>query len=115
MPDQSFGDFVRETRAKVNLSLREFARQCEVSAPFMSDVELGRRFPSEDVMEKMAKLLGVSVEKLKNHDHRESVNELKRVIEDNPMLGFAFRAVVGELKRGTLSPDELAKMLKRRR
>ena len=114
METKSFGDVLRELRDKANLSLRELARKVGASAPFLSDVELGRRYPSDELLAKLAESLRVSVEELKKYDHRESLSDLKRLIEKNPSLGFAFRTAVDEIKEGKLSPDDLAKKLKRK-
>ena len=111
MLQKKLGDVIRELREKHDLSLRELARSIEISAPFMSDIELGRRYPSDDVLEKIAKKLKVSVEDLKQYDHRDSVAELKRIVENNPKLGFAFRTAVEEMKEGKLTPEQLAARL----
>ncbi|MDB6027480.1 MAG: hypothetical protein JWM68_3703 [Verrucomicrobiales bacterium] len=108
MQQEKLGDVIRELREKQDLSLRELARQTEISAPFLSDVELGRRYPSDEVLEKIAKKLKVSVENLKQYDHRDSVYELKRMVENNPSLGFAFRTALDEIKEGKLTPEQLA-------
>jgi len=40
----SQGAYIRNTRGAAKMSLRELARRLDVSAPFLSDVEHGRRF-----------------------------------------------------------------------
>ena len=40
------------------------------------------------------------------------MNDLKRLIENNPRLGFAFRAAVDQYKEGKLSVDELERRVK---
>lgn len=42
------GAALRRERKRKGLSLREAARQLEVSAPYLSDVELGRRWLSPE-------------------------------------------------------------------
>jgi transcriptional regulator with XRE-family HTH domain len=112
MSDRTLGEVVRELREKADLSLRELARKLDVSPPFLSDVELGRRYPSDETLQKIAKVLKTSVEELKQHDHRDSVADIKRLIENNPSLGFAFRTAVDELKQGKITPEELGKRIK---
>ncbi len=111
MIQQSLGQKIKELRDTADLSLRELAKTLGVSAPFLSDVELGRRFPSEEVLAKLATALSVPLEELRQYDSRQPVADLKRMIESNPGLGFAFRTVVEDMKDGKLTPEALAKRL----
>src|SRR5690349_4900920 len=112
MPERSLGEVIRELREKADMSLRELAKKIDVSPPFLSDVELGRRYPSDETFQKMAKALNVSVNELKKYDHRDSVADIKRLIENNPSLGFAFRTAVDELKQGKITPEEFGQRIK---
>lgn len=111
MIQQSLGQKIKELRDAADLSLRELATKIGVSAPFLSDVELGRRFPSDEVLEKLSKALASPVDELRQYDSRQPVAELKKLIESNPGLGFAFRTVVEDMKDGKLTPEMLAKKL----
>jgi transcriptional regulator with XRE-family HTH domain len=111
MAAQSFGDAVRQLRIKTGLSLREFAEKANISPPFLSDIELGKRYPSDETLEKLAKLLKVSVEHLKKYDHRDSASDLKRLIESDPRIGLAFRNTVQGLKNGKVTTEDLLRML----
>jgi transcriptional regulator with XRE-family HTH domain len=102
------GERIRELREKKDISGRELAKRTKVSAPFLSDVELGRRHPSDDVLESIAIALETTLEDLKKHDARPPVEELKRMAANNPAMGFALRRVVDE----DVSPDELLEFLK---
>lgn len=91
----TLGQKIRELREAKDLSLREFAKRVgDLSAAFLSDVELGRRFPSEKVLAKMAGILGVTVVELKKFDTRPPLEELKRIAESDPTYGFALRTVI---------------------
>ena|SRR2546426_5638137 len=114
MAAQSLGEVIRELREKADLSLRELARKLDISPPFPSDVELGRRYPSQETLEKIAKILKISVEELGKYDHRDSVADLKRLIQSNPGLGFAFRTAVDELKQGKITAEEFERRVKGR-
>lgn len=103
------GERIRELREQRDLSVREFAKKIKISAPFLSDVELGRRHPSDDVLKTIAIALGTTLEELKKHDSRPPMQELKRIAANNPAMGFALRRVVDE----DVSPDELLEFLKR--
>ena len=112
MGNATLGETIRQLREQADISLRELAKKVDVSAPFLSDVELGRRYPGEAVLEAIAKALKVDVEELKKHDHRESVADFKRLLENNPALGLAFRTAVTDVKSGKLSTEDLARNLK---
>ena len=43
--ERSFGEVLHLLREKKDVTLRELARKINVSAPFLSDVEKGRRAP----------------------------------------------------------------------
>jgi transcriptional regulator with XRE-family HTH domain len=83
------------------------AKRIGISSPFLSDIELGRRFPSEEILEKLAAALNVSLEELKKYDNREPIADLKRLMHSDPKLGFAFRTAVEKLKSGELTADEI--------
>ncbi len=53
---EMFGDFLREYRLSFRLSLREMAKNLEVSAAFLSDLELGKRTLSEKMADKLSLL-----------------------------------------------------------
>jgi transcriptional regulator with XRE-family HTH domain len=109
----SMGQRLREMRERAGLSLREVAKAAKISAPFLSDVELGRRFPTNETLLLIAQKLGASAENLKKHDHRSALADLKRLAEGNPSLGAAVRALVDEVQSGNLTADELASKLRR--
>lgn len=54
---ERFGAQVRRQRGE--MSLREVASQVGISAPYLHDIEHGRRSPSAETMLKLAKALGV--------------------------------------------------------
>jgi transcriptional regulator with XRE-family HTH domain len=107
MIETSLGQRLRELRDRADLSLRELAKRIGISSPFLSDVELGRRFPSEEILEKLAAALNVPLEDLKKYDNRAPIADLKRLIDSDPKLGVAFRTAVEKLKSGELTADDL--------
>ena len=107
MIELSLGQRLRELRDKADLSLRELAKRIGVSSPFLSDIELGRRFPSEEILAKLAGALNVSLEDFKQYDNRGPIADLKRLMDSDPKLGFAFRTAVEKVKSGELSAEEL--------
>ena len=107
------GQRLREMRESAGLSLREVAKAAKISPPFLSDVELGRRFPTNETLLLIAQKIRVSVDDLKKHDHRSAVADLKRFAQSNPNLGAAVRTLVEQVQSGNLTLDELAANLRR--
>jgi transcriptional regulator with XRE-family HTH domain len=113
MIETSLGQRLRELRDGADLSLRELAKRSGISSPFLSDIELGRRFPSEEILGRLAAALNVPLEDLKKYDNRAPIADLKRLMDSDPKLGFAFRTAVEKVKSGELTADELiAKLTK---
>jgi transcriptional regulator with XRE-family HTH domain len=107
MIEISLGQRLHELRDKADLSLRELSRKVGISSPYLSDIELGRRFPSEEILAKLAGALNESLEDLKQYDNREPIADLKRLMDSDPKLGFAFRTAVEKVKSGELTAEEL--------
>lgn len=110
----SLGDAIRQLRDKADFSLRELATKIGISAPHLSDIELGKRYPSDDVLRELAKVLKAPFDELKRYDTRPAFSDIKRIMETNPRIGFAMRTVAEEFKRGELSADELIKRISRK-
>jgi transcriptional regulator with XRE-family HTH domain len=107
---KTFGQNIRELRESKDLSLREFAKKLDdLSAAFLSDVELGRRYPSDKVLSKMALILGTSEEELRSYDTRPPVEEIKRLSNSDPAYGLAFRKMV----ESNLSAKDLIELIKK--
>lgn len=81
----NLGSYIRALREAKKVSLREVAVKVGVSAAFMSDIELGRRYPARDVLEKIAKVLDVPVAEMVENDNRVR-GELKDWLEKHPEL-----------------------------
>ena len=107
MIEISLGQRLRELRDKADLSLRELAKKVGISSPFLSDIELGRRFPSEEILAKLAAALNVPVEDLKQYDNRAPIVDLKRLMDSDPKLSLAFRTAVEKVKSGELTAEDL--------
>lgn len=91
----TLGSKIRELRDEHDLSLREFAKKLGgISAAHLSDIELGRRFPSEGLLEKMASVLDISIERLRALDNRAPVDALRRLTLADPTFGLALRTLV---------------------
>lgn len=106
---KTLGERIRELREHRDLSVRELAKKIGVSAPFLSDVELGRRHPSNDVLTKIASALGTTADELNKFDTRAPLQELKRMATSDPAMGFALRRVVDQ----GITSSELLEFLKK--
>ena len=112
---KTLGERIRELREALDLSLRELALKVGVSAAFLSDAELGRRYPSDELLVKLAKVLKTSLDDLKNYDQRAPVDEIRRRASHTPAYGFMMRRVVEEGVSAEELEDALAKVLAKRR
>ena len=113
MDELTLGQTVRSKRLERGLSLRALAVRLGVSAPFLSDVELGRRFPSGPVLARMAAALAVPLEELERADARVPVEELKRLLDRNPRLQAAFAAVIAQVQKGHLNEVDLWRLARK--
>lgn len=104
---KSLGERIRELRDERDLSLRELCKAAgDISPAFLSDIELGRRHPSDQVLKDIAKALKTDLAALKAHDTRPAVEEMKRRAMSNPTLGFAFRRMLD----ANVSPEDLLEL-----
>jgi transcriptional regulator with XRE-family HTH domain len=102
---KTLGERIRELREENDLSLRELSKKTNgLSAAFLSDIELGRRFPADDKLALIASAIGTTVESLKQFDCRPPIEEMKRLAAQNPALGMAFRKMVD------MPPEEILKL-----
>jgi transcriptional regulator with XRE-family HTH domain len=58
------GEFVRERRGQAQLSLRRLSDLSGISNPYLSQIERGLRRPSADVLQHLARALGLEPEAL---------------------------------------------------
>lgn len=107
---EGIGPFIRKRRDELDLSLRELAKKLDCSPAFISDIELGRRHPSDKVLLEIAKILKVKVEELRNMDVRAPIDEIKRVTRNDPTFALAFRTVLDK----NISADELLEFVRKK-
>jgi transcriptional regulator with XRE-family HTH domain len=111
---EGIGPFIRKRRDELDLSLRELAKKLDCSPAFISDIELGRRHPSEKVLIEIAKILKVKPDDLRKVDVRAPIDEIKRVTQDDPAFAFAFRTVVDRIRDKNISATELLEFAKKK-
>ncbi|HXL09017.1 MAG TPA: helix-turn-helix transcriptional regulator [Candidatus Bathyarchaeia archaeon] len=104
---KNLGEKIREIRENKDISLRELAKKLEISAAFLSDVELGRRYPSKKVLRQIALQLDVEPEELEKYDTRPPVEEIRRRVQADPLFGLALRKMIDK----KISPEDLMKLV----
>lgn len=107
---EGIGPYIRRRRDELDMSLREFAKKLDCSPAFISDIELGRRHPSEKVLSEMARVLKVKVEDLRGMDVRAPIDEIKRITQDDPTFALAFRTVIDN----NISANELLEFVRKK-
>lgn len=107
---EGIGPFIRKRRDELDLSLRELAKRLDCSPAFISDIELGRRHPSDKVLVEIAKILKVKVEELRKMDVRAPIDEIKRVTQNDPTFALAFRTVLDK----NISANDLLEFVRKK-
>jgi len=93
--ENTLGDRLRQLREERDLSLRELAKHLgEVTAAHLSDIEFGRRYPSDELLAKMGRFFRVSEAELRALDTRPPVEEIRRRAQADPAFGIALRRLV---------------------
>ena len=107
---EGIGPFIRRRRDELDLSLRELAKKLDCSPAFISDIELGRRHPSDKVLAEIARILKVKIEELREMDVRPPIEEIKRAALDDPTFALAFRTMLDK----KISAGELLEFVKQK-
>jgi transcriptional regulator with XRE-family HTH domain len=108
---EGLGSFMRRRRDELDLSLREFAKRLDCSAAFISDIELGRRHPSDKVLAEIARVLEVKLEALQAMDERAPIEDIKRLTQSDPRYALAFRTMIDK----KVSAEELLALANQKR
>ena len=107
----TLGEKLRQLRDKEDLSLRELAKHLgDVTAAHLSDIEFGRRFPSDDLLRKLAGFFKVDEKQLRALDTRPPVDELKRMAQTDPVLGLALRKLASK----EITGEDILKLTKKK-
>lgn len=107
------GSEIRRLRLEADITLRKFAKTVSVTAAHMSDIEHGRRLPSQDLLGRIAKALssvGTTLEDLQRLDARLG-KDLEDWVQLNPDAKQLLREVRSSGKPVSEILDELRKSL----
>ena len=103
----TLGDQLRKLRDESDLSLRELAKQLGgVTAAHLSDIEFSRRYPSDELLKKLAVFFKKDEAELRALDTRPPVEEIKRLALSDPAFGLALRKLVDK----EITPEDVLRM-----
>jgi transcriptional regulator with XRE-family HTH domain len=92
MRERTLGEIIRETRVDQKRGLRDLARSLAITPSYLSDIEYDRRIPSEDVLQKIADLLGLKFDDLMALAGRFG-DDAERHLRRYPEVGRLFRRI----------------------
>ena len=78
-----------------------------MTAAHLSDIEFGRRHPSDRLLQKLADLFDVPVEEFRQLDTRPPIEQIRQATLSDPQYGVAFRRIVDS----NLSAEEILALL----
>ena len=107
----TFGEFVRARRKARGITQLVLARRTGISQPFLSDLERDCRYPSDKVLDNLAKTLAIAPESLRQHNTMAVIRDFQDLMAANPLLGAAFAKMVRDLERGAISVEIAANRL----
>lgn len=110
-PSKTLGNFIREARKESGVSVRELARRAEITHTFLSDIERGKRNPSQKVLAKIATALEVEIKVLQSLDSHAAFAHFKELVDKHQDLCSAFVNLVTELEDGKISVGNAARRL----
>lgn len=94
----NFGDFIARKREQKKITLREMARQLNITAPYLSDIEKDRRYPFDlEKLEKLTSILELSDEEkdlmldLAGEKREDIAPDLRNYIRQDPYITMALR------------------------
>ncbi len=87
---------MKELRDGRGLSLRALSKRLDglASAAHLSDIERGRRFPSKDLLSRLAQTFEVGFEELEAYDGRTDIRDLKRRADFDPSFGLKLQSFI---------------------
>ena len=102
----SVGDIINEARVRKRLGLRALARELNIAASYLSDIENDRRNPSEAVLRDMARVLELDFDRLMQEAGRLGEGT-EQYLRENQLAGRLFRRIA----RSQLDQEGLEKLM----
>lgn len=89
---KTLGDVIRGARVAAKKGLREFSRDVGIAPSYQSDIENDRRVPAEDVLKRIADMLGLKFDELMALAGRVG-EEAERYLRRSPETGKLLRKI----------------------
>lgn len=93
----SLGELIRKQRQLAELPMRQLASMVGISNPYLSQIENGLRAPSEQVLDNIARSLGLSPEDLRVEEDEETEPDLRAAMKADRSLTAAQRRALVEV------------------
>lgn len=93
----SLGELIRKQRQLAELPMRQLATMVGISNPYLSQIENGLRAPSEQVLDNIARSLGVSPHDLRVEEDEHAEPDLRAAIKADRALTAAQRRALVEV------------------
>jgi transcriptional regulator with XRE-family HTH domain len=107
----SLGTLLRQNRRQKGLTLKQAAKRLGISFTYLSEIELGRRDPSDALLQRMSEVFGVAFEELCKADRRIPIESLRSAIYYCPEIGLELRRIFSSVDQGKIRPEKLARQL----
>lgn len=104
--ERSFSALIREARIRHNKSLRQLAKELDVTPSYLSDIENDRRVPAEATLLKIARFLDLDFNELMSLAGRFG-EQAKKYVRKQPMAVQLFRRIA----EANLSEEQLKHLL----
>lgn len=82
-----------------------------IALSHLSEIEMGRRFPTLEQLEKFSTALNIPLDSLAGLDPREPIREVSDFIKREPQFAFAFRKFVKKVRTEGLSASQVDNFL----
>jgi len=105
----TLGAYLRELREKSHISLRTLASRVRITPAYLSDIELGRRHPSDRVLADLARALRTTVDDLRRHDPRALMHDIQQRLDHDAGFAQALRRLLSKCE----TSDDLVRMMEK--
>ena len=103
----TLGQHLRALRERNHISLRGLASRVRITAPYLSDIELGRRHPSDRVLADLARALRTTMDDLRGHDPRALMHDIRERLDHDAGFAPALRRLLSKCA----TSDDLVRMM----
>lgn len=107
-----FGQLLRRERQDRKLLLGDLAKQLNISAPYLSQLETGQRAVPDGFVDKLAKALSLSPSEVNELDRAAAISRSEFILNVRDDADAEERALAHDLARSfaRLTPERIAKI-----